>query len=46
MLLEKKVSQESIAKIVGVSSTALRHFVQTRKLDPKVPKGGSRGRRP
>ena len=46
MLLEKKVSQASIAKIVGVSATTLRHFVRTRKLDPKVSKGGSQGRRP
>jgi DNA invertase Pin-like site-specific DNA recombinase len=46
MLLKKEVSQASIAKIVGVSSTALRHFVRTRKLDPKVAKGGSPRRRP
>src|SRR5438093_9534631 len=37
MLLEKKVSKASIAKIVGVSSTNLRHFIRTRKLDPKHP---------
>ena len=34
MLLEKEVSKASIAKIVGVSSTNLRHFIRTRKLDP------------
>jgi DNA invertase Pin-like site-specific DNA recombinase len=44
MLLEKKVSKASIAKIVGVSSTALRHFIQTRKLTPETPKGGSKSR--
>jgi hypothetical protein len=36
MLLEKEVSEVSIAKIVGVSSTNLRHFSRTRKLDPKA----------
>lgn len=45
-LLKKEVSKASIAKIVGVSATTLRHFVRTRKLDPKVSKGGSQGRRP
>jgi DNA invertase Pin-like site-specific DNA recombinase len=39
MLLEKQVSKASIAKITGVSSTNLRHFIRTRKLDPKVSKG-------
>jgi hypothetical protein len=43
MLLTKKVSTASIARIVGVSSTALRRSLQTGKLDPKVAKGGSRG---
>jgi DNA invertase Pin-like site-specific DNA recombinase len=38
MLLEKQVSKASIAKIVGVSSTNLRHFIRTRKLDPKTSK--------
>ena len=37
MLLEKEVSKASIAKIVGVSSTNLHHFIRTRKLDPKAP---------
>ncbi len=50
LLLEKKVSKASIAKIVGVSSTNLRHFIRTRRLDPETPKatskGRTRGRRP
>jgi DNA invertase Pin-like site-specific DNA recombinase len=46
MLLEKEVSTRSIAKIVGVSSTNLRHFIRTRKLAPKASKGSTRGRRP
>jgi DNA invertase Pin-like site-specific DNA recombinase len=46
MLLEKEVSQASIAKIVGVSSTNLRHFIRTRKLDPKAPEIRARRRRP
>jgi DNA invertase Pin-like site-specific DNA recombinase len=46
MLLEKAVSTRSIAKIVGVSSTNLRHFIRTRKLDPKAPEIQVRGRRP
>ena len=32
LLLEKEVGIASIAKIVGVSRTALRHFIRTRKL--------------
>jgi DNA invertase Pin-like site-specific DNA recombinase len=32
MLLGKEVSKTSIARIVGVSRTALHHFVRTRKL--------------
>ena len=40
MLLEKQVSKASIAKIVGVSSTNLRHFIRTRELTPKTPKPG------
>lgn len=31
-LLKKEVGITSIAKIVGVSRTALRHFIKTRKL--------------
>jgi DNA invertase Pin-like site-specific DNA recombinase len=46
MLLEKTVSKASIAKIVGVSRTALHHFIRTRKLAPKASKGKTRGRRP
>ena len=46
MLLEKTVSKASIAKIVGVSRTTLRHFIRTRKLNPKVSKGKTRGHRP
>ena len=39
MLLEKEVSKASIAKIMGVSSTNLRHFIRTRKLAPEASKG-------
>jgi DNA invertase Pin-like site-specific DNA recombinase len=50
LLLEKGVSKASIAKIVDVSSTNLRHFIRTRKLAVEAPKGTSRdrtrGRRP
>jgi DNA invertase Pin-like site-specific DNA recombinase len=46
MLLEKEVSKRSIAKIVGVSPTTLRHFIRTRKLAPETSKGRARGRRP
>ena len=44
MLLEKEVSKASIAKIMEVSSTNLRHFIRTRKLTPETSKGGSRSR--
>ena len=44
MLLEKEVSKASIAKIVGVSSTNLRHFIRTRELTPETPKGTSKSR--
>jgi DNA invertase Pin-like site-specific DNA recombinase len=46
LLLEKQVSKASIAKIVGVSSTNLRHFIRTRKLASEVSKGRDRQRRP
>jgi DNA invertase Pin-like site-specific DNA recombinase len=46
MLLDKTVSKASIAKIVGVSRTALHHFIRTRKLNPKASRGRTRGRRP
>jgi DNA invertase Pin-like site-specific DNA recombinase len=44
MLLEKEVSKASIAKIVGVSRTALHHFIRTRKLAPRVSKGHTQRR--
>jgi DNA invertase Pin-like site-specific DNA recombinase len=46
MLLEKEVSKASIAKIVGISRTALHHFIRTRKLEPAGSNGRSQGRRP
>src|SRR3954454_15637392 len=47
MLLEKEVSKASIAKIMGVSPTNLRHFIRTRKLTPETSNGGSKsGGRP
>jgi len=42
MLLEKEVSKASMAKILGVSSTNLRHFIRTRKLDSGASKGRGR----
>jgi DNA invertase Pin-like site-specific DNA recombinase len=33
MLLEKEVSKASIAQIMGISRTALHHFIRTRDLD-------------
>ena len=49
-LLEKEVSKRSLAKIMDVSPTNLRHFIRARKLAPEDPKGDSksqaRGRRP
>lgn len=47
MLLEKKVSKASIAKIMDVSSTNLRHFIRTRELASETStKGRSRQRHP
>lgn len=46
LLLEKKVSKTSIAKIVEVSRTALLHFIRTRTLDPKAAKTRTPQRRP
>jgi DNA invertase Pin-like site-specific DNA recombinase len=46
MLLEKEVSRRSIAKIVGVSSTNLRHFIRTRQLEPEASESRVRGRHP
>jgi DNA invertase Pin-like site-specific DNA recombinase len=44
MLLEKEVSKASIAKIMDVSATNLRHFIQTRKLTPGALSGRGRQR--
>jgi DNA invertase Pin-like site-specific DNA recombinase len=44
MLLGKEVSKASIAKIIGVSRTALHHFIRTRRLDPKDSDGRPRRR--
>jgi DNA invertase Pin-like site-specific DNA recombinase len=44
MLLEKAVSQASIAKILGVSANNVRHFIRTRKLAPATSKEGSKSR--
>ena len=46
ILLQKEVSKASIAKIVGVSKTALHHFINSRKLDPKASQPPSRPHRP
>ena len=46
MLLEKQVSKASIAKIVGVSLTNLRHFIRTRKLASEASKGRDQKRYP
>src|SRR3954465_812873 len=46
MLLEKQVSKRSIAKIMDVSTTNLRHFIRTRKLAPEVSRHRERARRP
>ena len=43
MQREKTVSKASIAKILGVSRTALHHFIRTRKLAPKASKGKTGG---
>ena len=42
----EEVSKASIAKIVGVSPTNLRHFIRTRKLAPEVSRHRERSRRP
>ena len=46
MLLGKEVSKASIAKIVGISRTALHHFIRTRRLAAKASRGETRGHRP
>jgi DNA invertase Pin-like site-specific DNA recombinase len=45
-LLEKEVSKRSLAKIMDVSPTNLRHFIQTRKLVPGAPKETSKRQAP
>lgn len=35
LLLQKRVSKASLARIMDVSPTTLHHFIQTRKLQPK-----------
>ena len=45
-LLEKEVSKRSLAKIMDVSTTNLRHFIRTRKLAPDAPKGTSKSQTP
>ena len=42
LLLKKGVSKAAIAKIMGVSRTALYHFICTRKVGPEAKRGGSR----
>src|SRR3954465_1452158 len=46
LLLEKEASKRSIAKIMDVSPTNLRHFIRTRKLAPEVSRHRERARRP
>jgi DNA invertase Pin-like site-specific DNA recombinase len=46
MLLEKEVSKRSIAKIMDVSTTNLRHFIRTRKLVPEASRRRERSRQP
>jgi DNA invertase Pin-like site-specific DNA recombinase len=46
LLLEKEVSKRSIAKIMDVSTTNLRHFIRTRKLASEVSRHRERSRRP
>ena len=46
ILLHKQVSKASIAKIVGISRTALHHFINSRKLDPKALQPRSPTHRP
>ena len=46
ILLQKQVSKASIAKIVGVSRTAMHHFINSRKLDPQASQPQSRTHRP
>ena len=46
ILLQKQVSKASIAKIVGVSKTAMHHFINSRKLDPKTSLPRAQAHRP
>ena len=46
ILLQKQVSKASIAKIVGVSRTAMHRFINSRKLDPKASQPRSPTHRP
>ena len=46
ILLQKQVSRASIAKTVSVSRTALHHFIDSRKLDPKASQPQPRAHRP
>jgi DNA invertase Pin-like site-specific DNA recombinase len=46
LLLGKEVSKASIAKIAGVSRTALHHLIATRKLGLKASQRRSWARRP
>src|SRR3954453_3062294 len=45
-LLEKEGSKRSLAKIMDVSPTNLRHFIRTRKLAPEAPKVASKSQAP
>src|SRR5215471_6997621 len=40
LLLQKKVSKASLARIVEVSPMTLEHFIRTRKLQPSTPQRG------
>jgi hypothetical protein len=44
MLLEKKISKRSLAEIMDVSPTNLRHFIRTRRTAPETSKEGSKCR--
>ena len=46
ILLHKQVSMASIAKILGVSRTAMHHFINSRQLDPNASRPRSQAHRP
>ena len=46
ILLEKQVSKASIAKILGVSRTAVHHFIRSRNLDSGADAPQSQEHRP